>query len=118
MPSMKRVRASKIWCISVLFACLGAVTQAAPAQKPLTANEIVNKAAARAQLADAKSGPAGYSYSKLTVTEELDSNGKVRERKEKVYDVSFQGGATHLKLLTVNGRPPAAADLKKQSENE
>src|SRR5437868_2616081 len=115
---MKRVRASKIWCISVLFACLGAVAQAALAQKPLTANEIVNKAAARAQNADSKSGPAGYTYTKLSVTEELDSTGKVRERKEKVYDVSFQGGSTHLKLLSVNGRPPASADLKKQSEND
>ena len=54
----------------------------------------------------------------LTVMEELDSAGKVKEHKEKVYQVNFQNGATHAKLLEVDGHPPAEADLKKQAENE
>jgi len=54
----------------------------------------------------------------LTVMEELDSSGKVKERKEKVYQVNFRNGATFAKLVEVNGHAPAEADLKKQAENE
>src|SRR6185369_4027562 len=50
--------------------------------------------------------------------EELDSDGKVTARKQKVYRVWFRDGTTHARLVEVNGQPPAAADLKKQAENE
>ena len=80
--------------------------------------EIIQKALARAQKAEAASGQHDYTYSKMSVIEELDSTGKIKERKEKVYQVFFQGGSTHAKLLAVNGHAPAQADLKKQSENE
>jgi hypothetical protein len=84
----------------------------------LSADEIVRKAVTRAERAPSKSGQPGYTYTKLTVTEELDSSGKVKERKEKVYQVRFESGATYLKLLEVNGHAPGDADRKKQSENE
>src|SRR5207237_5837321 len=57
-------------------------------------------------------------YTKVSLTEELDASGKVKEHKEKIYQVSFQEGLTHVKLVTVNGRPPAGGDVKKQAENE
>lgn len=50
--------------------------------------------------------------------EELDSAGKVKEHKEKVYQVNFRNGATYAKLVQVNGHAPAQSDLKKQAENE
>lgn len=86
--------------------------------KSLSANEIVQKAVLRAQRVETKSGQPGYTYTKVTLTEELDATGKVREHKEKVYQVSFRGGSTHLKLVEVNGRAPAEADARKQAENE
>jgi len=52
------------------------------------------------------------------VTEEFDAAGKMKERKEKVYRVSFENGRTRAKLMEVNGRPPAEADVKKQADNE
>lgn len=82
------------------------------------ADEIVQKAVARAQSADARSGKGSYTYTKLTVTEELDSSGNVKEHKEKVYQVNFRNGATYAKLVEVNGHPAAEADLKKQAEDE
>jgi hypothetical protein len=86
------------------------------AQNSPAADEIIQKAVTRAH----RTGPGkgAYTYTKLTVMEELDSSGKVKERKEKVYQVDFQNGATHVSLLRVNGHPPGEADLKKQAENE
>lgn len=83
-----------------------------------SANEIVQKAVARAQDSEARSGKGAYTYTKLTVTEELDSSGNVKERKQKAYQVNFRNGATYARLVEVNGRPPGEADLKKQAENE
>ena len=91
---------------------------AAEADGPLSAGEVIGRAVSRAQQAEARAGQTAYTYTKLTFTEELDATGRVKERKEKVYQVVFQNGLTHLNLLTVNGHPPAQADLKKQLENE
>jgi hypothetical protein len=88
------------------------------AENASSADQIIQKAVARAQNASAKPGKGAYTYTKLTVMEELDSMGKVKERKEKVYQVNFRDGATYAKLVEVNGHAPAGADLKKQAENE
>src|SRR6266571_4351446 len=112
-------RSGYFWlAVSVLLALSGTGSLAADAGKPLSVDEIISRAVARAQQAQANAGQSGYTYTKLTVTEELDATGRVKERKEKVYRVVFQAGSTHLKLVTVNGRPPAQADIKKQSEND
>jgi hypothetical protein len=88
------------------------------AQNALAADQIIQKAVARAQNSSAKPGKGAYTYTKLTVMEELDSAGKVKEHKEKVYQVNFRDGATYAKLVEVNGHAPGQSDLKKQSENE
>src|SRR6266700_1141572 len=69
----------------------------------LSATEVIQNAVARAQHADTQAR-AGYTYTKLTLTEEIDAQGKVKERKQRVYQVLFQGGSTCLKLEMVNGR--------------
>ncbi len=107
----------KIRAAAALLLVLGAFGQwRLSAANSFSADEIIQKAVARAQRADSCKG--AYTYTKLTVMEELDSNGRVKERKEKVYQVNFQNGVTYAKLLEVNGRPPGEADLKKQAENE
>ena len=83
----------------------------------ITADEIIQKAVERASGATSL-GKRAYSYTKVTVSEELDSAGKVKERKEKVYRVSFENGRTRAKLMEVNGHAPEQADLKKQTDNE
>jgi hypothetical protein len=88
------------------------------AQNALSADQIVQKAVVRAQNPPAKPGKSAYTYTKLAVTEEFDSAGKMKERKEKVYQVNFRNGSTYAKLVEVNGHAPAEADLKKQAENE
>jgi hypothetical protein len=88
------------------------------AEAQLSAQDIIEKALARAQQAEATSDQHNYTYTKVSVTEELDSSGKLRERQEKVYQVYFQSGSTHVNLLEVNGHRPAPADVRKQTDND
>jgi hypothetical protein len=103
----------------LVFVALTALGQSGVwAQNALSSDQIIQKAVARAQNSSARPGKGGYTYTKVTVMEELDSAGKVKEHKEKVYQVNFRNGATYAKLVEVNGHAPAATDLKKQAENE
>src|ERR1041385_2024063 len=101
---MRRVWSGKVrFACSVLFVMSGIGQSPASAATALSAAAVVEKAVARAQRAGLKAGQPGYTYTKVTLTEELDALGNVKERKEKLYQVSFQAGSTHLKLLEVNG---------------
>jgi hypothetical protein len=80
--------------------------------------EVIARAVAHAQKVEAQPTPSDFTYKKVSVTEELDRAGKVRERREKVYQVMLQGGVTQAKLVEVNGRKPQASDLKKKSEGD
>src|SRR5215471_15993230 len=109
-------RSWRFWPVLLVLSCLAVVQSRA--EKELSADEVVSNAVVRAQRAEIKPSTSKYSYTKLTVTEEFDAEGNVKDRKERVYEVTLQGGATSLKLVSVNGRPPSEADLKKHSENE
>ena len=78
----------------------------------------MRQAVERNQRKDAATATPAYTYRKVTVTEEFDSTGKVRQRKERLYQVSFKDGLTSARLLQVNGHPPDAADLKLQAQYE
>jgi hypothetical protein len=116
---MRFVWTVNIWLnLSILFIVNGIGQAVARGETAPTGGEIIQKAVRRAQGAEIRSGKEIYTYKKVSLTEELDASGKVKEHKEKIYQVSFQGGLTHVKLLAVNGRPPAGGDVKKQAENE
>lgn len=102
----------------VLFAVGGMAQRVWGARAPLSASEVLQKALARTRQSQAGTGQPGYTYTKVSVTEKLDPAGRVEERKEKVYQVSSRAGATHVRLLEVNGHPPSRADVIKQAENE
>src|ERR1041385_7904460 len=113
---MRYLWSGKVWFGLAVWLVIGLSTSRG--ENSLSADEVVQKAVSRAQGAELRQGKGAYTYTKLTVTEELDSSGKVKEHKEKVYQINFRNGATLAKLVEVNGRPPAEADLKKQAENE
>jgi len=105
--------------VALTFVALSALGQhSLLAQNSLSADDVIQKAVARAQRSETKPGKGAFTYTKLTVLEELDSSGKVKEHKDKVYQVNFQNGSTFAKLVEVNGHPPDEADMKKQAENE
>ncbi len=101
----------------LLVFCQEAGLRRLHAEPVITADSVIQKTIARAQRPVARVAP-DFDYTKVTLTEELDATGKVRERKEKVYSVSFRSGCSRTKLLAINGRPPSAEDRKAQSENE
>jgi hypothetical protein len=116
---MKQVRIAKrmfVLSLSLLWSGLGA--SLVHAQSLPSGDELIHKAVARAQDSQERSGRTDYTYTKVSVIEELDSAGKVKDRKEKVYQVSLRDGASYVKLVEVNGRPPQGAELKKQNEND
>jgi hypothetical protein len=107
-----------------LFALFLAVTVClcglrAVAAGELSAEEIIKRAVAASQKPSQQiSTHAGYTYTKVTVTEELDPAGHVRDRQQRVYQVNIRNGASHLSLVTVNGRAPTESDIRKLAENE
>ena len=101
--------------LALLFVLLGQST--ARAQTTLTADDIIQKTVARGEQ-DQKGAIPDFTYRKHTVTDELDGAGKVKEHREKLYEISYRGGLSHATLLQVNGHLPSEADLKRQSDNE
>jgi hypothetical protein len=89
----------------------------APANPPST-QDIVEQAVARAEATQAASAQRDFTYTKVTVLEEFDSSGNIKDRKEKVYQVMFQNGLTRLKLTQVDGHDPSQGDLKKMGDND
>ena len=83
----------------------------------LTCDQVIQKALERASSIRHEPN-SDYTYTKVNVTEELDGKGKVKQRKKRVFQVSFRGGTTSVKLIQVDGHSPAGADLKNQAETQ
>ncbi|HLH52381.1 MAG TPA: hypothetical protein VKY92_02000 [Verrucomicrobiae bacterium] len=110
------------WKLGGIVACLGlgllsarSSTQTGPTP---SADAIIQKAVERASNARLNASWPGYTYKKVNITEELDSKGRVKQRKERVFQVYFRSGTTYVKLLEVNGRAPAEADRRFQAETQ
>src|SRR6266404_4377900 len=88
------------------------------ANSALSAHEVVQKAVEHANPGAGRPSQTAYSYTKTSITEQIDSAGKIKDHTERVYQVSFRAGATWAKLLEVNGHSPAAPDMKRQTEND
>lgn len=76
------------------------------------------KAVERAEAVRSHDSHLPYLYTKHTVTEDLDMRGHVKDRKEKLYQVSVESGLSYLKLLQLNGQSLSASESKKQEEHE
>jgi len=109
------MRLGRLTILCGLFALLG--LSPVRASEVLTVSEILQKAVDRGQQ-DQQGSVPDFIYRKSTVTEELDTAGKVKEHREKLYEISYRDGLSHAKLLQVNGHAPSEADLKQQSDNE
>src|SRR5579871_6810803 len=80
------------------------------AESAMTADQVIQKAVTRGEQDQTGRVPE-FKYRKLTLTEELDNAGKVKERREKVWEVSYRDGLSHATLLQVNGHLPSEDDL-------
>jgi hypothetical protein len=80
----------------------------------LSAEEIMKKAVARAQCAAENGRRADYAYTKQVIVEDLDSQGRVTETKEKLF--RFRSGLGSLEQVKINGQMVGGARLKKEEE--
>lgn len=105
-----------IWPVVILASSIaGAGAQSAA---PLNADAIIHQAIVRASSHSASANSPGYTYTKVNVTEEFDTKGKVKERKERTFQVYFRAGTSYVKLLEVDGHAPAHADVKFQADTQ
>lgn len=102
----------------VLVAVLVAGSTLARAETALSADEILRRAVERAESSATSVARPDYTYTKHTVTDELDAQGRVKGRKEKLYEVLVESGLSYLKLLQVDGQQLSGGQLRKQQERE
>ena len=115
---MNYVRCSNYrFCVLILFLLSSVGELVFGAETSPTAEELIQKAVERTQSSEASASP-DINYTKVTLTEELDSSGKITNRKEKIYNVCLRSGLSQVTLVQVNGRAPAESDRRQQTENE
>lgn len=83
-----------------------------------TADEIMQKAVERAQSPVNHEARPAYLYTKHTVFEESDIQGRLKEKREKLYEVRVESGMSRLKLIQLNGKDLAPAEQKKQDAED
>ncbi|MBI3848874.1 MAG: hypothetical protein HY298_01085 [Verrucomicrobia bacterium] len=101
-----------------LLVLSGGVASLLHGKTPLTADEVMQKAVERARWSASQPARPNYTYTKITLTEELDATGKVKDRTERFYEGVFDAGLTYLRLVKVNGKVLPASELKKQEQRE
>ena len=97
--------------VVVAWSCLGA--SAADAGKDASPEEyavgtdaaaVIRRVVERAQAVGKDTNTPLAVFDKLSFYETLDSEGRVKQVKEKRYEVSVLRGMTHNRLVAVNGR--------------
>jgi hypothetical protein len=104
--------------IGWLLAGLAAGPAVSRAETALSADDILRRAVERAESPATSVARPDYTYTKHTVTDELDAQGRVKGRKEKLYEVLVESGLSSLKLLQVNGQQLTGEQLRKQQERD
>ena len=102
------------WFVGIALLLLGLwPALAVRAQTPLSADDIITKAVQRAASPQAREARPDYRYVKHTVTEQLDAQGRLKNRREKLYEVRVESGLSRWKLVQVNGQALSADEQKK-----
>ncbi len=116
---MKPARA-KAWLLgaSALLALLPGSLPSQNKQELPSPEGVLRKAVERARSADARNHAGKYTFTQLALIEKLDERGGVREREERVYQVSPIEGTPYYRLMQKNGKPLAEKELKQEQERE
>jgi hypothetical protein len=107
------------WPVRIGLLVLGLLSGAAGHAQPLlSADDIMQKAVQRAESPEAREARPPYRYTKHTVTDELDSQGRLKDRREKLYQVRVESGLSQLRLVQINGQALSAEEQKKQDAQD
>jgi hypothetical protein len=82
------------------------------------ADEILEKALEKIEHYAEEDDDTRYRYKLVSVREKLDSDGKVKEREEKLYECFPIDSFTYYRLLEKNGLPLTEKESKKELERE
>jgi len=93
-------------------------TEASVPSQDLTGDEVMRRAVQRVESPACSTNRPDYEYLKRTVREDLDKKGRLKEHKEKLYDVEVRSGWSLLKLVEIDGQPLSGAELAKQQEHD
>ena len=104
--------------IGLFLAGLSVPAVHAQTNSNLSADDIIARAVERAQSPANHALRPPYRYAKHTVFEELDSQGRLKERREKLYNVRVESGLTRLKLVELNGEPLSATEQQKRDAED
>jgi hypothetical protein len=80
--------------------------------------EIVQKVVRRAAEIEEQNPQAEYTYNQLSVRMKLDSDGTVKERDEKLYEVFYIEGLPFRRLVKRNGQPLSAEEVNLEQQRE
>jgi hypothetical protein len=87
-------------------------------QHALTVQEILKRVAERAESEKTSNIDSRYGFSMLSIQEQLDNEGKVKEHTELQYETVLVEGHPYQKLVAKNGKPLFGKDLKKENDRE
>lgn len=104
--------------LAVLSLVLAAPCFAARADDLPSAKVVIDRLINKAAIIAADTNAVRYVYLKTTSQEELDDEGKVRSRKEKVYEVKLIGGMPHPRLIRINGQGLSPAQIQRENDKE
>jgi hypothetical protein len=106
------------WPVWIGLLVLGLSSALAGHAQTLSADDIIQKAVQRAQSPETRDARPPYRYTKHTITDELDAKGRLKDRREKLYEVRVESGLSRLKLVQVNGQSLSAEEQKKQDAKD
>ncbi len=95
----------------------GGTVRAAPAAEP-TATEIINRAVERSKSAEHQEKGKRFTYSRISLVEDVNDQGKVEERKEKSYLMVPVSGTFYQRLIQANGKPLSEKERQQEAEKE
>jgi len=93
--------------------------RALAAQEPLpSVEQILRKTIERAQWAEEQKLESKYAFSQHSVQEELDSQGKLKKRRDTVYQVFPIEDVSYARAVLRDARPLSAKELKEEQKRE
>lgn len=111
------MRSPSLSALAVLL-LLPATLPAQERETGLSADAIIEKVIERARQNQERAPHISYTYTQFEVTEQLDADGAVREREERVYQLVPIEGEHYQRLVKVDGQPLAGKQLREEQKRE
>lgn len=88
------------------------------AQEAPTVEDIINRAVERSKTVELQGKSKHYTYSRVSVVEDVGDEGKVEDRREKSYVMIPVSGRIYQRLILANGKPLSEKEQKLEDEKE